>query len=135
MEIKLETQTIRTIAAFENITKVQPKDCIITENSVYFLVDPKKVGLAIGRNGSIVREVRRILGKNVKIFGYANNPKSLIENMVPNLKSFEMSDGVITISIPMDDRTTVIGKNGENIKAMREILKRHFAIKNLRLRK
>lgn len=135
MGIKLETQAVRTITAFESITNVHPRDCVITEHSVYFLVDPKKVGLAIGRNGNIIREVRKVLAKNVRVYGYASDPKALVENMVPNLKSFEMADGVITISIPMEDRTTVIGKNGENIKAMREILKRHFAIKNLRLRK
>ncbi len=135
MQMKLATQNIRAIATFERVTRVQPKDCIIAENSIYFLVDPKKVGLAIGKNGSVIRELRRIFGKNIKVYGYSRDPKTLLENIIPNIKSIEIKNNSITISVPMEDRTIVIGKNGENIKTLRKILKRHFAINNLRLRK
>jgi transcription antitermination factor NusA-like protein len=40
----------------------------------------------------------------------------------------------MVVTIPKKDKVHVIGRNGSNIKAIREILKRHFGIKNLRLR-
>ena len=134
MIVKLGTETIRTIALFERITKVQPKDCLITDNCVYFLVDSEKIGLAIGRNGSVVKEVRRLLGKMVKIFGFSNNPQILIRNLVPNIKNIDMNNGTMMITIPNEDKLLVIGKNGSNIKALNELMSRHCSIKRVRLR-
>ncbi len=134
MAIKFETQIIRTIAIFEKVTKVHAKDCLVNDKCAYFIVDSSKVGLAIGKNGSTVKDMRKILGKQIKIFGYSDNPENMINNMIPNTKSVEMNNGSIVISIPKEDRLMVIGKNGSNIKIIKEILKRHFSIKNVRLR-
>jgi N utilization substance protein A len=134
MAVKLGIESIRTIALFEKITNVHARDCLITEDCVYFLVDPGKIGLAIGKNGSVIREVRKILGRQVKLFGYYNKPEDMIKNMVPNIKNMTFNDGNMIISIPSQDKVTVIGKNGRNIKAIKEIMKRHFSINYLKLR-
>jgi N utilization substance protein A len=134
MSVKLGTDSIRNIAAFENITKVHAHDCLITEECVYFLVDPDKVGLAIGKNGVVIRELRRVFGKAVKVFGRYGTPELFIRNVFPRVKSIDISSGRITISIPEEDRVSAIGKNGRNIKAIREIMERHFSIKDLRVK-
>jgi N utilization substance protein A len=134
MSVKLETHDIRTIAAFEKITKVHPKDCLITEEQIYFLVDPDKVGFAIGRGGAVIKEVIRVLGKPVKVLGYYNDPKEMIKSIAPGVKSIETVNGSMIISLPAKDKIALIGKNGNNIKAIKTILDRHFDIKNLRVR-
>jgi len=40
----------------------------------------------------------------------------------------------INVSVPIEDKVNVIGKNGNNINAIREILKRHFSIQKFILR-
>ena len=134
MPVKLETKAIRTIATFEKITRVHPKDCLITEENIYFLVDPDKIGFAIGRKGSVIKEVSRILGKPVKIFGYYNDPKELVRGVAPSIKSIETNNGSMVVSLPAKDKIALIGKNGNNIKAIKAILDRHFNIKRLRVR-
>jgi N utilization substance protein A len=134
MIVKLSTDSIRTIATFEKITKVTPKDCIITENCIYFLVDPTKIGLAIGKNGFVIKELRRVFGKPIKIFGYSSNPEELVRNLISNLKSFDISNGTITVTVQPQDRMSVIGRNGSNIKVIRQILERHCHIKEFKLR-
>lgn len=134
MAIKLETQSIRSIATFEQLTNVHAKDCLITDDCIYFLVEPGKVGLAVGKNGSVVKRVERILGKPIKIFEFADEPEALIKNIIPHVKSIEINDRYVMVSIPTSDRSVVIGKGGGNIKAIKEFLYRHFKIKNLRLR-
>lgn len=134
MAVKLETNDIRTIAAFEKITKVHPRDCLITDEYVYFLVEPDKIGFAIGRGGSVIKEVKRVLGKPVKIFGYYRDPKELIMSIAPTTKTIENNNGSMMISLPANDKVALIGKNGNNIKAIKTILDRHFKIKNLRVR-
>lgn len=134
MAVKLGIDSIRTIALFEKITNVHARDCLITEECVYFLVDPEKIGLAIGRNGLVIKEVRNVLRRQVRIFGYSDSPEEMIKNMIPNIKSMTFNDGSMVITVPASDKVAVIGKNGRNIKAIKEIMKRHFSINHLKLR-
>ena len=134
MAVKLGIDSIRTIALFEKITNVHARDCLITDECVYFLVDPEKIGLAIGRNGLVIKEVRKVLRRQVRIFGYSDNPEEMIKNMIPNIKSMTLNDGGMVITVPAGDKVAVIGKNGRNIKAIKEIMKRHFSINYLKLR-
>jgi len=134
MHVKLGTQSIRTIAAFEKITEVHAKDCIISEDCVYFLVDPENVGIAIGKSGSTIRELRRVFGKTVKVFGYYKSPDLFIRHAFPKAKAVEINSNGITVTIPEEDKVTAIGRNGRNIKAVRDILYRHFSVKNLKVK-
>jgi N utilization substance protein A len=134
MSVKLGTDSIRNIAAFEDVTQIHAHDCLITDECIYFLVDPDKVGLAIGKNGVVIRELRRVFGKTVRVFGHYETPELFIRNAFPHVKSMDISNGRITISIPEEDRVSAIGKNGRNIKAIREIMERHFSIKDLRVK-
>ncbi len=134
MAIKLTTEHVRFVGIFERLVGVHVRDCLMNEDTVYFLIEPGKMGMAIGRNGVKIKNVCRALGKKVKIFEHADTPEKLVHNLIPNTNSIEIHDGVITVSIPSSDRSTVIGKGGKNIKMIREFLKRHFNIKNLRLR-
>jgi len=134
MSVKLGTDSIRNIAAFEDITQVHAHDCLITEDCVYFLVDPDKVGLAIGKNGVVIRELRNIFGKTVRVFGHYPSPELFIRNTFQNVKSVDMSNGRITVTIPEEDRVSAIGRNGRNIKAVREIMERHFSVRDVRIK-
>jgi N utilization substance protein A len=134
MSVKIDTQSIRTIAAFEEITQVHAKDCLITEECVYFLVDPDKVGLVIGKNGYTIKELRRVFGTTVKIMGYYERPDDFIKNTIPNAKIIEMSGERMTLSVPEEEKVMVIGKNGNNINALREIMERHFEVKSLKVK-
>ena len=134
MAVKLETKDIRTIVTFEKITKVHPKDCIITEEQICFLVSPEKVGFVIGKGGSVIKKLRRVFGKQIKVFGYFDDPKEFIKNIAPSIKSIETNNGAMIVSLPASDKVALIGKNGNNIKAIKAILYRHFNIRNLRLR-
>jgi len=134
MSIKLATQNIRDIAVFERLTKVHAKDCIRGESCVYFMIEQGKSGLAIGKNGSNVKSVGRVLGKPVKVFEFAPDLESMVKNMIPSVKGMEVNGESVTVSIPKSDRSVVIGRSGQNIKVMKEFLKRHFKIKYLRLR-
>ena len=134
MTVKLDTDNIRTIVMFQKITKVHARDVLIGNNCVYFLVDPKMMGLAIGKNGSNIKEIRKIMDKNIKIFGYSKEPEEFIRNIVPKAKSIDLSNGSAVITVHPGDKTSVIGKNGENIKAVKTLVKRYFQINHVKLR-
>lgn len=134
MTIKLQTQNIRDIAVFERMTKVHVKDCIRDESCVYFMIEEGKSGLAIGRNGAVIKSVSRVLGKTVKVFESAGTVEQMVKNMIPNAKGVEVNRDTVTVSIPASERSVVIGRSGRNIKIMKEFLNRHFKINYLRLK-
>jgi N utilization substance protein A len=134
MAVKLSTDQIRAVSTFEQITKVHVRDCLIDNENAYFLIEEGKMGIAIGKNGTTIKSVSRILDKNVKIFEYSGTPEGLVKNLIPGLKSVEFTGKGAIVAIPPSDRSTVIGKNGRNIKAIREFMERHYQIKNLRLK-
>ena len=138
MAITFDTETIRLITLFENITGVMVKDCFINEGVVYFLVDEGKVGMAIGRNGSIIKNVEKIIGKKVKVFEYKKNPVEFIKKIIPNTISVELvtKDGkqTINVKVPKKVKPLVIGRNGRNIKIFRTILKRNYKIEDIKVR-
>ncbi|MFH1978514.1 MAG: NusA-like transcription termination signal-binding factor [Candidatus Aenigmatarchaeota archaeon] len=134
MPIKLETMTIRTIATFENVTNVHAVDCIIADDYMCFLVDPEKVGLAIGKNGSTIKQLRKMFNKQIKVFGYYRDPESLVKGVIPEVIEIEQNSGALVATLPSGEKLSIIEKNNKNIKILKEILKRHFSIKTLKLR-
>jgi len=134
MNIKISTETFRIISIFERVTKVHPKDCIVTDDCIYFLVDKEFMPVAIGKSGSNIKEARKHLIKNIKVLEYSEDPQTFIKNMIPAAQHIEIKDGSIEISVPAQDKSATIGKGGRNIKAIREILKRHLKVENVRLK-
>ncbi len=134
MTVKLSTDSIRTIALFEKVTNVHAKDCLITDDEVYFVVDQGKIGRAIGKNGTNMKNLRRMLGnRHVKIFACDDSLKSTLRSMVPGVKKIEIDGDSVVISVLKSDKVAVIGRGGRNINAIRELLKRRFAVKKLKL--
>ena len=134
MPVKLSTEDIRVIAAFERITRVHARDCLITERCVYFLVEPDKIGVAIGKDGSTIKEVHRMLNRPVKVFADAETAEALLKSIIPSATSIEVNDGIATVAVPSQEKVQVIGRGGANIKAVRELLERHFGLKNVRVK-
>jgi N utilization substance protein A len=134
MTIKLTTEHVRIVGAFERMIGVHVRDCLLDEDTVYFLIEPGKMGMAIGRNGSKIKNVAIALGKKVKIFEYADTPEKLVRNLIPCATSIDISNEMVTVSIPSSERSAMIGRRGNNIKMIRQFLNRHFNIKNLRLK-
>lgn len=134
MTIKLTTEDVRIVGTFERLISVHVKDCIVDDDTVYFLIEQGKMGIAIGRNGINIKNISATLGKKVKIFEYAETPEKLVRSLIPSVNSLEISNGMVTVSVPASERSAVIGKSGKNIKIIRQFLERHFNIKNLRLK-
>jgi N utilization substance protein A len=124
-----DTQMIRTLNMFESITDVEARDCIINDNEAYFIVPEGKAGMAIGKGGKIVQKVQNQLGKTVKIYEYSDNIGAFINNIVPgDIRGVDIEDSgekkKVSISVPNSNKGKVLGKEGERIESIREILKR-----------
>lgn len=123
-------ETIELINLFEEETGATVRDCISNERA-YFLVEEGEAGLAIGKNGTNVKKLQDLLNKHVKVFEYSSDDEELVENLVPQAEEIDIEDNEVTVSVDRREKGRVIGKEGENIKILREFLRRNSELEGL----
>jgi len=135
--IKLTGEEMRYIALFENVTGATARDCVIDEktNRVIFVVKPGDVGLAIGKKGSRIKLLHRMIARDVEVVEYADAPIPFIKNSlsparVREIRITEKPDGrrIAIASIEPRDKGVAIGRNGKNAERTRLFAKRYFQI-------
>lgn len=137
MKLTLDTDTIRLITLFENITHAPVKDCLVDEenNTVYFIVDEGKIGIAIGKNGNSVKYAEKIIGKTIKLFEFSSDVMTFVKKIIPQAVAIKLrnDDGKTTVEVNIDrkSRPIVIGRGGRNLKIYRELFKRNHGIDDL----
>jgi N utilization substance protein A len=129
-----DTEMIRNINLFESITDVEVKDAIIKEDEAYFVVPEGKAGMAIGKGGKVVQKVQDKLDRDIKIYEYSDNLGKFINNLVPaDIRGVDIDGDEVEIDVPRDKRGRVVGKNGDKIESIREILQRTHGVEEVRV--
>jgi len=127
-----DNDIIRVITAFENITGTEVRDCVCSE-VIYFLINPGKMALAIGKDGHNIKTAEKMLKKSIKIFEWSEDSEQFIKNLIPSVQKIDINGDKVTLAIDMETRGMVIGKKGCNIKIIREFLERNSNIKGLKI--
>ncbi len=131
---------MRYISLFESITGASARDCVYDSqlNRLIFLVRPGEVGLAVGRNGIKVKQLRKLLGKNIEVVEYAETPEKLITNSlfpakIRNVRITKTNDGrkIAIVLVDPSHKGLAIGKDGRNISRARILARRYFDIDNV----
>ncbi|MEM5801978.1 MAG: NusA-like transcription termination signal-binding factor [Candidatus Aenigmatarchaeota archaeon] len=137
MEISFNTETIRMINFFENITGVKIKDCIIENetNTVYFVVEEGKIRLVIGKNGRIIKNLEEKIKKKIKVFEFSKDLPTFIKKLIPQAKEVriknENNNIVVEIEVNKKDRAIVIGRDKRNLKIYKTFLNRFYNVTDL----
>ena len=134
MERTFDTDAIRLITVFENITGAPVKDCIVSDEAIYFLIEEGKVGIAIGKNGNNIKHAEKMIGKSIKVFEFSSDISKFLKNMIPQANMIKITNGsevVVEIKVDKTDRGLVIGRDGRNLKLFKEFLQRSHGINNL----
>ncbi|RLG05507.1 MAG: NusA-like transcription termination signal-binding factor [Thaumarchaeota archaeon] len=138
--IRLTAEEMRYITLFESLTGAVTRDCIIDNklNRLIFIVKPGDMGLAIGKRGSNVRRLQKMLGKTIEVVEYAEEPEEFIKNSlsparVRAVKISKSPNGrkIAYVTIEPQDKGLAIGREGKNIARARMIAKRYFDIDHI----
>lgn len=138
--IRITEEEMRYIALFESFTGVPTKDCVYDPkmNRLIFLVSPGQAGLAVGRAGSKIKQLRQLFGKNIEVVEYGETPEELIKNClfpakVKTVKITKTHDGrkIAIVVVDPAHKGLAIGKEGRNISRARILAKRYFDIDNV----
>lgn len=139
MTVTLDTDTIRLITLFENVTGTSVKDCVSDENCIYFVVDEGKVGLAIGKNGSNVKRMENAINKNIKIFEFSSNTSTFVKNLIPSATEIKIRNDtddqtLVEVKVDKGKRAVVIGRERKNLNLYKNLLQRNCKITDLIVR-
>ena len=132
--IKLNTDTLRYIAALEKESGVQVKDCICSDEEIIYVVNEDKLGQAIGKKGAQVNKIRNALGKQIRIIGFNVDVKTFTKNLIgfaePKTITLEENATEKNIIIEADHKTQsfIRGKKGKKLKILKDLLKRHHSV-------
>ncbi|MDO8554227.1 MAG: NusA-like transcription termination signal-binding factor [Candidatus Micrarchaeota archaeon] len=130
--VELTNDDLNMFSVFENITRVMPSDYEPSATLLIFLVPVAELGKAIGKNGSNMQKLRDAFKRKVIIIGDMSDPELFVRGMFNNISILSvevqniMGDLAIVLTIDEKDRGIAIGKEGERIKAAKEILRKKF---------
>jgi len=130
---EFDIETIGVIVTFENATGTEVRDCLIGDDSIYFLVNEGKVGMAIGKGGQVIKNAEMMFRKSIKVLEWNPDINIFVKNLVPQALKITIKGDQATVSIVAKDRGAVIGKGGQNIKNLRELLERNSSLKDIKL--
>ena len=141
-KIKLTSDQLKLMSLFQEISGAMAKDCIIDDkmNRVIFVVNKGEMGLAIGKNGQSIKNIKKSIGQDVDLVEYSEDPVELISNslnpkLVKDIKLTEKADGLKTAIVYVDDskKGEIVGRNGKNAERARLLAKRYFQISTLQI--
>jgi len=120
------------INIFENISDVKVKDCYKSDDSLVFIINPKYMSKAIGKNGSNVKKASRLLRKSIKVIEYDPDVLKFIKNIIHPIygKIYKESEGIVAIKLDASkDKGIVIGRDKKNLNKMQKIVSIYFNVK------
>ena len=136
--VTYDTENIRAMNMFESVSGVEAIDVILKEDEAYFVVPDGKAGMAIGKGGKVVRKIQDKLDRDVKIYEYSDNLGKFLNNLVPtDLRGVNIENGSDTkkveIDVAPDNKGRVVGKNGNKIDSIREVLQRTHGVDEVKV--
>ncbi|MGC9135276.1 NusA-like transcription termination signal-binding factor [Caldivirga sp.] len=140
--IILTDDELRYAALFESVTGITPRDAIYDPefNRIIFIVDKNFAPLAVGKGGINVKKLRNLLGKDVEIVEYGDDPEELLRNALYPAKVINISINklpnngkVAVIRVEEGEKGIALGKYHRNLKRAALLAKRYFDIDNVKI--
>jgi N utilization substance protein A len=138
-EVKLSMDGIRYIALFEKITGASARDCYddSENNRLLFVVKNGDMGLAIGKGGEHINNVKKAISKSIEIIEHSDDPVIFIKNafhpiILKNI-NIKIIDGkrIAYVEVPTKEKGLAIGRDGKNIEKVKKLSLRHHNISDV----
>lgn len=133
MKVTFDTESIKTISLFQQLTGCHVVDTAEDEGELYFVVGDGEYGLAVGKEGSKVKNAEKVFKKPIKVFEYSQDLEQFVKNLIPEAQQISIKENTIRVKIKPQDRAKVIGKGGSKVKTMGNFLKRLFDIEDFKV--
>lgn len=126
--MKLNMDEIRIMNGVQQITRVMPKDCVVEENLITFLIPQQLMGKAIGKKAINIKELEKKLKKRVEFIGNYEKPEDIFANALEvNYLESKKIDSKIIIKLNSISKTKIL-KNNSRTKRVKDLIKRNYGI-------
>lgn len=141
-EIKLSADQLGLISIFSNMSGATVRDCIVDDRfqRLIFVINRGQMGLAIGKGGSTIQNIERVVKKPIDVVEWSDDPAEMVRNAldpraVQEVRMTEKLDGTMAMSIIVDPKRkgAILGREGKNAEKVRLIAKKYFNISNVQI--
>jgi len=128
------------MSLFQSVTGATARDCVEDEKKdrVIFVVNEGKMGLAIGKGGSHIKNLQNLVKRNVELVEYSEDAIKFLKNilnskLVSDVKVNTRADGSLQAIVTVDPKKKgiVVGREGRNAEKARLLAKRYFEISSV----
>ena len=130
--VSYDMQTIGLINIFEKITRAAVKDCFVINSTLIFVVKQKDIGKAVGKAGSNIPKLNRIMKKPIKIIQFNPDPCKFVLNLLYPIKPAEIKqddDKIFIKANGLAEKGKIFGREKTNLKRIQEIINKYFPVK------
>jgi len=135
-KITFDTELLKLMALFDNITHAQLKDCFFDREKLVFLVDEGEMGKALGKNKMNIVKLEKMLKRKVKIVEFNPNRLQFITNYLAPLRVTDVreEDDIVTVT-GADTKTKglIIGIKAQNLRNLEKIAGKYFTVQEIKV--
>jgi len=137
LSITLSEEEMRYMSLLEMVSGVRARDCLLSEDRLVFLVEKELVGLCVGRNGCNIKKLRRLLGKEIEVVGYSEDPEEFLRILFYpaqiNSLTFVEENGkrVAVLEVRQQDKGLAIGRGGVRLRKAKLLAQRNCGLHNI----
>ncbi len=130
--MELTERGLSFFSLFESVTGVMPKDFSEVGEMLVFVVEPDRMGKAIGKNAANIAKLRAKFRKKVFVVSDAEEPEAFIKNFFSNINILNIEERTVMgersflVYVDEQARGLAVGRDGERIKALKDFLKKKF---------
>ncbi len=135
-KISFDTDMLKFMGLFENITHAKLKDCFFDRDKLVFLVESGEMGKALGRNKTHITKLEKMLKRKIKIVEFDPERVNFIRNYLAPLKISDIKEeeDIVTITGP-DTKTKglMIGIKAQNLRNLEKIVSKYFQLDEIKV--
>lgn len=139
--MKLDEETLQTLALFEKLIKCRAKDAFFdaVQDRMVFVVFPGEIYKSIGKDGAGVKKLENTFKKKIKVVEWSDKKEKFIRNMcypnkVSKVEVEDETEGVYIVQGETEqDRGLMIGRKAQNLRNLEENLRRYFPVKEVKI--
>ncbi len=135
-KITFDTDMLKFMGLFENLTHAKLKDCFFDRGKLVFLIDQGEMGKALGRNKSNIVKLEKMLNRKIKIVEFNPNRLQFITNYLAPLRITDIQEegDVVTITgIDTKTKGLIIGIKAQNLRNLEKTVSKYFKIEEIKV--
>ena len=135
-KISFDTEMLKFMGLFENVTHSKLKDCFFDREKLVFLVDNGEMGKALGKNKTNIIKLEKMLKRKIKIVEFDEDRKQFITNYLIPLKVVDITEEGDIVTVTGADTKTkglMIGIKAQNLRNLEKIVSKYFKLEEIKV--